>query len=126
LQFAQTRYADVAVLSVGGRVDHGNADQFKAGLGPLLAGCRPGGHQLVLDLGGLEYISSAGLRVLMLAARDARAQDGTLVVCGLQPVVDEIFAISRFNVVFRVFTDRRAALAALSAPAAAALESAGA
>ena len=120
MQFAQTRFADVAVLSVGGRVDHANADQFKAGLGPLLGDCRPGGHQLVLDLGGVEYISSAGLRVLMLAARDARAQGGTLVVCGLQPVVDEIFAISRFNVVFRVFADRRAALAALSPSAAAA------
>lgn len=126
MQFAQTRYADVAVLAVGGRVDHANADQLKAGLWPLLADCRPGGHQLVLELAGLEYISSAGLRVLMLAAREARAQGGTLVVCGLQPVVDEIFAISRFNVVFRVFADRRAALAALSAPAAAALAAVGA
>lgn len=120
MQFAQTRFADVAVLSVGGRVDHANADQLRAGLAPPLADCRPGGHQLVLDLGGVEYISSAGLRVLMLAARDARAQGGTLVVCGLQPLVDEIFAISRFNVVFRVFADRRAALAALSPSAAAA------
>lgn len=126
MQFAQTRFADVAVLSIGGRVDHANAEQFKAGLWPLLADCRPGGQQLVLDLAGLEYISSAGLRVLMLAEREARARGGVLVVCGLQPVVDEIFAISRFNVVFRVFADRRDALAALSPAAAAALESAAA
>ena len=126
MQFAQTRFADVAVVSVGGRVDHANAEQFKAGLSPHLADCRPGGHQLVLDLSGVDYISSAGLRVLMLAARDARAQAGTLVVCGLQPVVDEIFQISRFNVVFRVFPDARRALAALSAPAAAAWAEAGA
>lgn len=120
MQFAQTRFADVAVIAVAGRVDHANAEEFKAGLWPFLAGCGPGGHALVLDLGGVDYISSAGLRVLMLAAREAGARGGTLAVCGLQPVVDEIFQISRFNVVFRVFPDVRRALAALSAPAAAA------
>jgi anti-sigma B factor antagonist len=120
LEFAQTRYADVAVIAVAGRVDHANADQFKAGLWPFLADCKPGGAQLVLDLTGLEYISSAGLRVLMLAAREAKTQNGILVVCGLQPVVKEIFEISRFNVVFQVFADQRRALAALSDRAAAA------
>jgi anti-sigma B factor antagonist len=120
LEFAQARYADVAVIAVRGRVDHANADAFKAGLWPHLATCRPGGEQLVLDLTGLEYISSAGLRVLMLAAREAKAQDGTLVVCSLQPVVREIFEISRFNVVFRVYPDTRRALAELSDRAAAA------
>lgn len=119
MQFAQTRFADVAVVVVEGRVDHANADRFKTGLWPFLADCKPGGVQLVLDLTSLEYISSAGLRVLMLAAREAVAQKGTLVVCGLQPVVSEIFEISRFNVVFRVYPDARRALAALSEPAAA-------
>lgn len=120
LEFAQTRYADVVVISVVGRVDHANAEHFKAGLWPFVPGCKPAGVQLVLDLTGVEYISSAGLRVLMLAAREVKAQDGTLVVCGLQPVVNEIFEISRFNVVFRVFPDQRRALAALSDHAASA------
>ena len=118
MELAQARYADVLVVSVAGRVDHTNAEQFKAGLWPRLAGCRPGGDQLVLELTGLEYISSAGLRVLMLAAREVKAQDGTLVICGLQPVVREIFEISRFNVVFRVLPDVPRALAELSARAA--------
>lgn len=118
MELAQARYADVLVVSVTGRVDHTNADQFKAGLGALLASCRPDGDRLVLELTGLEYISSAGLRVLMLAAREVKAQDGTLVLCGLQPVVQEIFEISRFNVVFRVLPDLRQALAELSARAA--------
>ena len=107
------------MVSAGGRVDHASAEQFKAGLWPFLAACSRGGDKLVLDLSGLEYISSAGLRVLMLAAREVKAQDGTLVVCGLQPVVREIFEISRFNVVFQVFPDRQAALAGIAGPAAA-------
>lgn len=120
MELAQARYADVAVISVQGRVDHANAEQFKAALWPALVACKPGGDQLVLDLTGLEYISSAGLRVLMLAAREVKAQNGALVVCGLQPVVKEIFEISRFNIVFRVYPDQRRALAELSDKAAAA------
>jgi anti-anti-sigma regulatory factor len=50
----------------------------------------------------------------MLAAREVKGRQGTLVVCELQPVVREIFEISRFNVVFRVYLDLRAALAELS------------
>ena len=77
------------------------------------------GDRLVLDLAGLEYISSAGLRVLMLASRDVKSREGTLTVCGLQPIVREIFEISRFNVVFHVLPDRNAALTELrvAAPA---------
>jgi anti-anti-sigma factor len=114
VELSRVRYADVAVITVNGRVDHANADAFKTALWPFLAACQPDGEKLVLDLSGLEYISSAGLRVLMLAAREAKAQNGTLVISGLQPVVREIFEISRFNVVFRVFADERAARAALA------------
>lgn len=101
------------VITVFGRVDHTSADPFRAALWPHLASCTGGGDRLVLDLSGLEYISSAGLRVLMLASRDVKSRDGRLVVCGLQPIVKEIFEISRFNIVFNVLPDRAAALAEL-------------
>ena len=119
LELKQVRIADVVIVAVSGRVDHANADQFRAQLWPHLGGCAVGGDRLVLDLAGLEYISSAGLRVLMLASRDVKARDGTLVVCGLQAIVREIFEISRFNVVFKVLPDRTTALAELrvAAPA---------
>jgi anti-anti-sigma factor len=116
LEIKQVRIADVVVAAVAGRVDHANADQFRAELWPFLASCAVGGDRLVLDLAGLEYISSAGLRVLMLASRDVKARDGKLVICGLQPIVREIFEISRFNVVFHVLPDRNAALAELRVP----------
>ena len=119
LELKQTRIADVVVITVSGRVDHANAEQFRTLLWPLLASCAASRDRLVLELSGLEYISSAGLRVLMLASRDVKARDGTLVVCALQPIVREIFEISRFNIVFRVLPDRAAALAELrvAAPA---------
>lgn len=118
MDFSQAVYADVRVIAVNGRVDHASAELFKSRLWPLLASCVADGDKFLLNLSGLEYISSAGLRVLMLAARDVKTRQGTLAVCELQPVVKEIFEISRFNVVFRVYPDLRAALAELSERAA--------
>lgn len=119
LELQQSRIEDVLIVAVTGRVDHANAEQFRTQLWPHLSRCAVGAERLVLDLAGLEYISSAGLRVLMLASRDVKGRDGTLIVCGLQPIVREIFEISRFNVVFNVLPDRNAALAELRVPAAA-------
>jgi anti-anti-sigma factor len=55
-----------------------------------------------------------GLRVLMVAARQMRAQQAGFAIAGLQPVVAEIFAISRFDKVLPVHADVAAALGALS------------
>lgn len=121
MELSQQRYADVIVVSVTGRVDHANAEPFKAALSPMLDSCSEGKDKLLLDLSQLDYISSAGLRVLMLAARQVKAQGGNVVVAGLGAVVREIFEISRFNLVFRVFESVPVALAELSEPAAAKL-----
>jgi len=76
----------------------------------------------VVDLSGLEYVSSAGLRCFMLAAKQAGTQGGKIVLAALRPVVAEIFQISRFDMVFELHPSVRAALAAVSAEAAAAFD----
>ena len=118
------RYADTVVLSPVGRIDHSTSEDFKTALAPHMTRCAEGQDRVVLDFAGVEYISSVGLRVLMLASKQAKAQGCTLAVCGLQPVVREIFEISRFNLVLPVFPALREALAAVSADALAAFEAA--
>lgn len=107
MDVSQVERGAVTVVSVGGRVDHGNAEALRAAIQPALAF-----PHAVLDFGGLEYISSAGLRVLVLAEREARARGHRLSICSLQPVVREIFAISRFDQVFRIHPDADSALRA--------------
>jgi anti-anti-sigma factor len=118
------RFADTVVLAPAGRIDHASAESFKDALRPHLERCATGQDQLVLDLAGVDYISSAGLRVLMLARKQAKAQGGTLVVAGLSPVVKEIFEISRFTVVFEVFVSVRDALVRISPSAITAFDAA--
>jgi len=123
VQVAAQRYADVLVLAVDGRIDYVNADEFRAALMPHVGNGAAGGDQVVLDLSRLEYISSAGLRVLMIAAREARARQGKLIAVALQPVVQEIFEISKFTLVFELFDSVQHALQKISPAALAALNS---
>ena len=88
------------VLRPSGLIDHLSAGDFEDSIAPFLKSCKAGCDPLVLDLSALEYISSAGLRVLMLAAKQAKAAGGRIVLAAAQPVVKEILEISRFNLVF--------------------------
>lgn len=114
VHISQEHYADTLVLTLAGRIDNSTTEGLKAGLDAYVANCRAEGDKLVLDFSKVEYISSVGLRVLMLAAKQSREQGGTIVVAALQPVVREIFEISRFNLVFECFGTTREALAKLS------------
>jgi len=124
VELSPRRFADALVLRPAGTIDHVSAPAFRAALDPHLTGCAADGHHVVLDFSEVPYISSAGLRVLMLASKQAKAQGAPLAVCGLQPVVREIFEISRFNLVMQVFPTLREALASLSTEALAAFEAA--
>jgi len=115
-------YADTLVVAPTGRLDHDHCEGFRAGLQPHLDQAAASGRGLVLDLSRLEYVSSAGLRCFMLAARQTSGHGGKILLAALRPVVAEIFQISRFDMLFEIFPSVREALAALSAPAAAAFD----
>jgi anti-anti-sigma factor len=113
MELSSARHGDVVVLSPRGRIDHASAEAFKTALAPYLSRSGPG-HPLVLDLARTDYIASVGLRVLMLASRQVRAQGGTIAVAALAPLVREIFEISKFTLVFPCFASVADALADLA------------
>jgi len=118
------RYANAVVLSVAGRLDQDTCDEFRQELMKHVEQTAHEGGAIVLDLEGLEYVSSAGLRCFMLASRQAKSQHGRILVAALQPMVSEIFEISHFNLVFQVLPNVREALGATSSDALAAYEKA--
>jgi anti-anti-sigma factor len=122
VEFSSRQYADVAVAVPLGRIDHAAAGELERALAPLLPPNAAGGKGVVLDFAGVDYISSVGLRVLMIAAKHTRGNGARIAVAALQPVVAEIFAISRFDHVLEVFPSVRGALEKLSAPALAAFD----
>ena len=70
---------------------------------------------VVLDFSNVVYISSVGLRVLLLAAKQVKAQQGRIAIAALTPIVAEVFQVSHFNLVLKVFADVAAAAAELGA-----------
>ena len=123
MQVTVSHFADVLVIAAGGRIDYLNADELKTTLLPQIEKYGVEGGRIVLDLSQLEYISSAGLRVLMIAAKEARARRGKMLAVALQPVVREIFEISRFTLVFEIFDSLQEALSKISPAALAAFQS---
>ena len=89
----------VVVVKLKGRVDQTTAAQFSTALNPLVAQCVKGAAPLVLDATGLEYISSVGLRALMMVSRQVKSQQGKIAMACLNPVVEEVFTITRFNLI---------------------------
>lgn len=117
LDLRSTSAGPVKILAPEGRIDHAQAPLLEAALREHLENCRAGGDALLLDFSGVDYISSVGLRVLMLAARKAASQKGRVAIAALQPMVREVFEISRFHLVVKVHDTLDAGVQALGAPA---------
>jgi anti-sigma B factor antagonist/stage II sporulation protein AA (anti-sigma F factor antagonist) len=120
VQFQSRHFDSVAVAMPAGRLDHSVAGDFEQLLLPLAQNAQ--NSCLVVDFSRVDYISSVGLRVLMLAAKAMRARKARIAAVALQPIVAEIFAISRFNSVYELFPSVADALRAMSPDASTAYE----
>jgi anti-anti-sigma factor len=105
------RYAYLVIMM--DRIDQPAAEKFRTLLAPYIEFNHGPFQRLILDLYNVDYISSAGLRVLMLAEKRLRAQGATLaVVCG--PLMAEILEIAKYTVFLRIFRSRSEALQTLA------------
>ena len=111
MQLTVSAQRGAVVVAPAGRIDHASAEAFAAALKPHLDRCKAGADALIVDMSGVDYISSVGLRALMVAAKQAEAQAGRIAVAALSPMVREVFEISRFDMVFRVYGSLDEALA---------------
>jgi anti-sigma B factor antagonist len=87
------RVSGVYVSRVHGRIDSSNAHQFESAIGPLLEGKA----DVLIDCSDLEYMSSAGLRVLIASAKKLASSGRTLSLCSAQPQVREALEITRLS-----------------------------
>lgn len=99
LEWSSDERGDVIVLSPVGRIDESTADAFKA---RLLEAVETEQATAILDLSGISYMSSRGLRALTLAQRAGNKVGKTIVLARPSDTMREILAISRYDMVFRV------------------------
>ena len=110
MEISEQHQGDVVVLGPVGRLNNETSPEFQS---RLLACIGSSDARVLVDLSAVDYVSSAGLRALMTASKQSKATGARLAVAGLNPVVKEIFAISRFSYVVSVFDTPAQALMAL-------------
>ena len=110
MDIGESKEDAVFVLEPKGRLDSANARSFEE---RVLAALEQGESSLLIDFASLDYISSAGLRVLLMGAKRLQQSGGTIALCALSPSIHEVFEISGFLTIFTVHNDRAAALAAM-------------
>ena len=98
----------ITVISLTGSIDAMTAPKITEFIQGQIA---KGNIKLVADLNGVDYTSSAGLRVLLGAIKDTRAQSGDLRLAGVQPDVQKVLTLSGFTNILKVFGEVDAAVA---------------
>jgi len=98
---------DIIAVSPKGRIDAVTAADFEKELARL---AEEGHRNFLLDLQGLEYISSAGLRSILAFAKTLKGKEGRLVFASLQGPVKDVFRISGFGSIFKICDSREEAL----------------
>ena len=107
MQIYTSKEKDNLVMEVQGRLDAVTS-------GKLEEECQSwidrGEKTMVMDLGGVDYISSAGLRAILILSRKLNGNGGEIRFCCLKGMVQEVFSISGFNSLFPVFPSLTEAL----------------
>jgi anti-anti-sigma factor len=94
MDISQKQEGGIVYITIKGRLDADSAQEAEKTVNEALGGDT---SKLLFDLGALDYLSSAGLRVLLSAAKEIRRRDGKIVLCALTQFVKEIFEVSGFE-----------------------------
>lgn len=111
MNLSTEKIGDVLVVQLAGQINSANAAGVEA---DLMGHVEKGQSKIVLDLARLDYISSAGLRVVLMLAKRLKQGGGALLLCNIQPDVREVFDISGFLAILPVHDTREAALGSLA------------
>lgn len=93
-------HGDVTIVAIAGSLDSITSPQAQQAIDALVAG---GSRKIAMDFSTLDYISSAGLRVMLGTAKKLTASGGALRTFGLNSSVREVFDISGFSSILQVF-----------------------
>jgi anti-anti-sigma factor len=125
MQINESRENEILILGPVGHLDTRTQGDFEKVVLEKLQG---GERRFIVDMVDVEYLASAGLRVLLMLAKKLKSTEGQLVICGMNEHVLEVFNVAGFSTFFTINPTRDEALATLGSiaevdPAAAKLAS---
>ena len=124
MEITEGRTADIVTLSLSGKLDGTTAKAFEE---KILGQIESGDRRFIIDLAELDYVSSQGLRVFLLAGKRLDSVNGKLVLCGFKKTIPyytlnrredpvrEVFDIAGFSSIFSTYGSDDDAIKALQA-----------
>ncbi len=98
---------DINIVTPSGRLDSMTAPSFES---ELLSRTEESTDGVIVDFTDLDYVSSAGLRIMLMAAKRMKAASRKLIICGLSDSIHDVFRISGFLTIFTIVGSREEAI----------------
>jgi anti-sigma B factor antagonist len=110
MDISEDRKADAVILVLSGKLDATTAKTFED---RILGVINSGTQRLVVDLSQLDYVSSSGLRVFIIAAKRLQTVDGKIVLCSMKDNVRQVFDLAGFSSMLSIYGSRDEAIKGL-------------
>jgi anti-anti-sigma factor len=109
MEISEFKNDSFILISVSGRLDTSNYSQLEK---ILMDHIDNGNTRILVDCANMDYVSSSGLRILLMALKKISLAKGKFVLCNLQENIREIFEISGFTTIFEIYPVKEQAVAA--------------
>ena len=93
MEVIEKKQDGICILTLSGRLDASSSSEFRE---KILQIIEDGTRKVILDCGNLDYISSAGLRVVLEATKELKQNEGKIMLCALQDYIKEVFEVAQF------------------------------
>jgi anti-anti-sigma factor len=110
MDITKRKEKNIMVISLKGRMDAVTAPEFEKDIIDLIS---KGENNFIINCSKLEYISSAGLRSILAAAKQLKEKNGKILFAELQGSVQEVFKISGFYSIFQAYDTEESAISQL-------------
>jgi anti-sigma B factor antagonist len=94
MEIIESKQNEINIFKLQGRLDSNTSPELEK---KLAGAMESGARNMVLDFENLDYISSAGLRIILKTTKDLKRSDGALILCAMQDYVKEVFEIAGFD-----------------------------
>jgi anti-anti-sigma factor len=109
MDFTKKNISGYCIINIEGRIDTTNFISVEKEINGIIDS---GEINFILNCKGLNYISSSGLRVFLILQKKLMSLKGKLYLCEMQPIIKEIFDISGFSTIFKIFNTESEAIEA--------------
>jgi anti-anti-sigma factor len=99
MEIGTKKEKNFVIVSLSGRMDAVSAPDFDKTVANLIA---DGQHNIIVNLSDVDYISSAGLRSILVTARQLKEKQGKILLAGLKNSVKDVFQMSGFYSIFSI------------------------